>query len=43
MLEFDEAKLEAILHAINTLLIWTTTIEGIIGGLRQHQSPTNLE
>ena len=43
MPEFAEAKLEAILNAINTLSVQTTTIEGVIGGLQQHQSPANLE
>ena len=43
MPESTEAKLEAILNAINTLSVRTTTIEGVIGGLQQHQSPANLE
>ena len=38
-----DVKLEAILNAINTLSVWTTTIEGVIGGLQQHQPPANLE
>ena len=43
MHESAEAKLEAILNAINTLSVRTTTIEWVIGALQQHQSPTNLE
>jgi len=43
MPESAEAKLETILNAINTLSVQTTTIEGVIGGLQQHQSPANLE
>ena len=43
MLESSEARLEAILNAINTLSVQTTTIEGIIGGLQQHQSPATME
>ena len=42
MLESAEAKLEAILTVINTLSIWTTTIERVIGDLQQHQFPANL-
>ena len=43
MPESAEAKLEAILNAINTLSVRTTTIEGVIGGFQQHQSTANLE
>ena len=43
MPESAEAKLEAILNAINALSVRTTTIEGVIGGLQQHQSSANLE
>ena len=42
-LESAKAKLEAILNAINTLSVQTTTIEGVIGGLQQHQSSANLD
>lgn len=38
-----EAKVEAILNAINTLSVRSTTIKGVIGGFQQYQPPTNLE
>jgi hypothetical protein len=43
MHESFKAKLKAILNAMNTLSIQATTIEGVNGGLQQHQPPTNLE